>query len=92
MITSPIKPAAASGLAQKRALLAARLRKAAGEPRQSVLSFAQQRLWFLDQLEPDSSLYNIASVANVRGLIDLPALQKAFESVIARHETLRTRF
>src|SRR5437764_15351035 len=80
------------GLAQKRALLASRLKRAASEPRQAQLSFAQQRLWFLDQLEPNSPLYNIGAVAKVTGTVDRASLQRALEMIIDRHETLRTRF
>src|SRR5437879_1398798 len=73
-------------------MLAERLRHAAASARQSPLSFAQQRLWFLDQLEPNSPLYNIATVAQITGALDVPAFEHAFNVLIARHEALRTRF
>src|SRR5437868_4186113 len=92
MISSPTKSISDSSLAQKRAALAARLQKVASLPRQSPLSFAQQRLWFLDQLEPNSPLYNIAAVARIDGAVDLARLQQAFDAIVSRHETLRTRF
>ncbi len=79
-------------LAQKRALLAQRLQNVARQRRESPLSFAQQRLWFLDQLEPNSALYNIGAVAQIDGLLDSAALQKSLDILVARHETLRTRF
>ncbi|HZH14797.1 MAG TPA: condensation domain-containing protein, partial [Archangium sp.] len=56
------------------------------------LSFAQQRLWFLSQLEPASPFYNIPAAARVRGPLDLAALRRAFEEVLRRHEALRTTF
>ncbi len=92
MTSSTTNITASPGLAQKRALLASRLKRAASQPRQTPLSFAQQRLWFLDQLEPNSPLYNIGAVAKVTGTIDHPSLQRSLEMIIDRHETLRTRF
>ncbi|HET8705690.1 MAG TPA: condensation domain-containing protein, partial [Pseudomonadales bacterium] len=56
------------------------------------LSFSQQRLWFLDQLEPNSPFYNIASAQRISGPLDLSILQQALDRVSARHESLRTRF
>jgi amino acid adenylation domain-containing protein len=56
------------------------------------LSFAQQRLWFLDQLEPGGSLYNIPSAVRLVGELDLDALRRTFDSLAARHESLRTTF
>ncbi|NOT55709.1 MAG: amino acid adenylation domain-containing protein [Deltaproteobacteria bacterium] len=56
------------------------------------LSFAQQRLWFLDQLEPGSSAYTITAWQRFSGLLDLPALTNAFTELVRRHESLRTTF
>lgn len=56
------------------------------------LSFVQQRLWFLDQLEPGSSLYNINRALRLRGPLDLAKLERALQMIAARHEALRTTF
>ncbi|MGC5568960.1 condensation domain-containing protein, partial [Streptomyces sp. FR-108] len=55
------------------------------------LSFAQQRLWFLDQLEPGSVEYNLPTPMRWRHAVDVDALAKALGAVVARHEVLRTR-
>jgi amino acid adenylation domain-containing protein len=57
-----------------------------------ALSFPQQRLWFIDQLETGSSLYNINKALRLRGRLDAARLNRAVQSVAARHEILRTRF
>lgn len=57
-----------------------------------ALSYAQQRLWFLTQLEPANSAYNIPGALRLRGQLDRNALQNAFDGLVARHESLRTRF
>jgi len=56
----------------------------------SALSYAQQRQWFLWQLEPHSAAYNIPVALRLSGALDVPALEAAFGALIARHETLRT--
>lgn len=58
----------------------------------SALSFAQQRLWFLQQLDPESTAYNLTRAFHLRGRLDELALEKAFQALIARHAVLRTRF
>ena len=56
------------------------------------VSHAQQRLWFLEQLEPGTPLYNVPFVVRLRGELKTGALQDALNEVIARHEALRTNF
>nr|WP_227027201.1 non-ribosomal peptide synthetase [Corallococcus soli] len=56
------------------------------------LSFAQQRLWFIDQLEPDSSLYNVPLALKFVGSLDVHALHRSLDALMARHEALRTTF
>nr|QEO74169.1 condensation domain-containing protein [uncultured bacterium] len=93
-----------SGLSpEKRALLEERLKgrgrrreadtiPARGPDAHPCLSFAQQRMWFLDQLEPGSAEYNMSHALRVRGTLDVEALARALSDVVTRHESLRTTF
>jgi amino acid adenylation domain-containing protein len=56
------------------------------------LSFAQQRIWFLDQLEPESPLYNIHIGVELSGLLNVSVLQRSIAEILRRHEALRTTF
>ena len=56
------------------------------------LSYSQQRLWFLDQLEPNTALYNISPVLRLKGKLNINALENSFNEIIRRHEVLRTTF
>ncbi|HEY0602391.1 MAG TPA: amino acid adenylation domain-containing protein [Herpetosiphonaceae bacterium] len=89
---------------QKRALLARLLKERGVDPAtlpipprtgdrsHAELSFAQQRLWFLNQLEPDSPFYNVYAVVRLAGPLDVDALQRAVDAIVQRHEILRTIF
>ena len=59
---------------------------------QLSLSFAQERLWFLDQLEPDTALYNIPIGLGLKGTLKVAVLQRSLEEMVRRHEALRTCF
>jgi amino acid adenylation domain-containing protein len=56
------------------------------------LSFAQQRLWFLDQLEPGNPLYNVPCAIHLAGRLNQQALERSLNEIVRRHEILRTRF
>ncbi|PKD39509.1 non-ribosomal peptide synthetase, partial [Methylomonas sp. Kb3] len=77
-----------SSSATQRALVVASGQRTSPIP----LSFAQQRLWFLDQLEPKSPLYNIPVALRLTGRLDLAALKQSFSEIVRRHEVLRTIF
>ncbi len=86
----------------KRALLEALLRKKGlghsaearilrrDERQAAPLSFAQQRLWFLEQLDPGTALYNIPAAFRLKGPLDAAALERSLNQIIRRHETLRS--
>jgi amino acid adenylation domain-containing protein len=58
----------------------------------AAVSYAQERLWLLDRLEPGSPTYNIARAIRMRGALSTQALRAAFDAIVARHESLRTTF
>src|SRR4028119_2106154 len=89
---------------QKRALLLKALGKKAVQAEQSQriprrsqqnyapLSFAQQRLWFLDRLSPENPAYNLPAAVRLQGQLNLSALQQTLNEIVRRHEVLRTAF
>ncbi|WP_051710857.1 non-ribosomal peptide synthetase [Andreprevotia chitinilytica] len=77
----------ATGRQQQNPVIAATSRDAA-----LPLSFAQQRLWFLDQLAPGNALYSIFTGLRLIGSLHEDALRQAFAAIVERHEALRTRF
>jgi amino acid adenylation domain-containing protein len=56
------------------------------------LSFAQERLWLIDRLQPAGSVYNVPSAVRLGGALDVPALERALGEIVRRHEALRTTF
>ncbi|MCF8568746.1 amino acid adenylation domain-containing protein [Gordonia sp. HY002] len=68
------------------------LRRAENRPTMIPLSFAQQRMWFINRFDPSTGMYNIPVVLRVTGALDVVALRNAVGDVVARHETLRTTF
>ncbi|MGA9380531.1 MAG: condensation domain-containing protein, partial [Phormidium sp.] len=54
------------------------------------LSYAQKRLWFIDQFEPNSALYNMAFAVHLEGRLEISILERSFQEIIQRHEALRT--
>ncbi|HET6315092.1 MAG TPA: amino acid adenylation domain-containing protein, partial [Chloroflexota bacterium] len=73
--------------ARKRALLQPQAR-----PALLPLSYAQQRLWFLDRLEGTSAEYNVPQALRLKGPLDIEALERTINTIVARHESLRTCF
>ncbi|MBA3533185.1 MAG: amino acid adenylation domain-containing protein, partial [Ardenticatenales bacterium] len=59
---------------------------------QMPLSYAQQRLWFLDQMMPESPVYNVPFAIRLRGALDHPALEQSLTEMVRRHEALRSTF
>ncbi len=77
---------------EKRARLAEHLRRASKKNFHCPVSCSQERLLFLDQLQPNSALYNVPSVARLTGALNVPALERGLQGIVARHEALRTWF
>jgi Condensation domain len=77
---------------EKRALLARKLKEQGAGYNAFPLSFAQQRLWFLDQLIPGSPIYNIPVAVRLTGYLGAQALEQSLQEIVRRHEILRTIF
>jgi NRPS condensation-like uncharacterized protein len=79
--------------AEKRALLGQLLKKNASEPKLIYpLSYNQQGIWFLYQLAPESTVYNVNFAAKISSEMDVPALRGALQKIVERHPSLRTTF
>ncbi len=77
---------------QKRTLIAQLLTEKINRPSTFPLSFGQQRLWTLHQLESEDFVYNLPRAIRLSGSIDLDILRKSLQEIVNRHETLRTSF
>ncbi len=76
----------------QRALLAQQLQKREKTSQSFPLSFAQQQIWLLDQLEPGNPSYNITTLLRFHGHLNKAALEQSFNAIVQRHGTLRTTF
>ncbi len=65
---------------------------ASHSPEKVLLSFAEEGLWLVDQLDPNSALYSIPFGLRLKGVLDVTALQRCLNEILQRHEALRTRF
>jgi amino acid adenylation domain-containing protein len=77
---------------ERRALLSTLIDDENGGAETFPVSFAQQRLWFLSQLEPDNPSYNLSQILRLKGELNVDALEQTINTIIARHESLRTNF
>ncbi|MDE3155378.1 MAG: amino acid adenylation domain-containing protein [Acidobacteriota bacterium] len=103
-MTHPASTPGASGPVRDEELLALLRREAAArpddeapmprraDPARGPLSFAQQRLWFLDRLVPGTTAYHVPVAFRLRGPLSIPAFTRSLTAVVARHDVLRTRF
>ncbi|CUW25653.1 non-ribosomal peptide synthetase [Streptomyces reticuli] len=92
LFTHSTLSALAAALAEPRAGDSAGTIPAAAPDAPAPLSYAQQRLWFLDRFEPGSTEYTTLSVLRLRGPLDTAALRTALDGLVARHASLRTTF
>ncbi|HEX2078036.1 MAG TPA: condensation domain-containing protein, partial [Longimicrobium sp.] len=77
---------------EKQELLRKILLEKIGRTRTAPTSFAQERLWFIDRLEPGSAVYNLSVARRLEGALDEAALERSLGEIVRRHESLRTTF
>src|SRR3569832_97890 len=77
---------------QKRQFLALQLKKRGNRLNSFPLSFAQQRLWFVEEFEPGTATYHIPAALRLSGQLDINALEQSFREIVKRHEAVRTIF
>jgi amino acid adenylation domain-containing protein len=100
-----LTPALEVEVARRKAEILTYLREVQGAKRASLprirsvprdgdlpLSFAQQRLWFLEQLQPDSAAYHVSVACRLTGTLDVPLLAQSLDEIVRQHEALRTTF
>ncbi|MEV0505694.1 condensation domain-containing protein, partial [Streptomyces spectabilis] len=92
LFTHPTVCALAAALGEPAGTAAPEVIPAVDPDAAAPLSYAQQRLWFLDRFEPGSTEYTTVSALRLRGALDEPALRTALDGLVARHEALRTTF
>jgi amino acid adenylation domain-containing protein/non-ribosomal peptide synthase protein (TIGR01720 family) len=92
LFTSPTPAALAAGLPASPGAHVAPVIPAVDRDRHLPLSFAQQRLWFLNEFDPDSAQYITVFAVRLRGELSVDTLGRALSSLVARHESLRTTF
>jgi amino acid adenylation domain-containing protein len=90
-----LSPAKQALLARRRSWISGtpgRPTRSAASRETAPLSFAQQRLWLIQQLDPESHLYNVARALRLRGRLETTVLERSLNEIISRHEALRTTF
>src|ERR1700679_1044956 len=92
MMNPSVETAPPVSAKEKRERLAEHLRSASKKNFRCPVSCSQERLLFLDQLQPNGALYNVPSVARLTGALNVHALERGLQGIVARHEALRTRF
>ena len=90
--TTNLKRELFSRLLKKQGLDVARAIPRRGEAGNHELSFAQRRLWFLDQFAPGNAAYNIPAAFRLEGRLDVAVLRQSFNEIVKRHSILRTLF
>jgi hypothetical protein len=91
-MTVPPPSAGTLSRGEKQELLRKILLEKVGRTRTAPTSFAQERLWFIDRLEPGSAVYNIPVAWRLAGALDPAALERGLGEIVRRHEALRTVF
>ncbi|HSU17559.1 non-ribosomal peptide synthetase [Longimicrobium sp.] len=91
-MTAPTESAGALSRSEKLELLRKIQVERISRTRTAPASFAQERLWFLARLQPESALYNLPEAQRLTGALDAAALERALGEVVRRHEVLRTTF